>query len=1008
MGVIAQVLNNWMALPSNTLVVPDQYSTIQAAIDAAQHRDTVLVKAGTYNEQLVIGKPQRGIKLVSDASDGGNDLVLGSGYADSLYGIESKMVLRRATRTIIDGTGFTAGTEAQPMIDFPRGSTVGTLLNGFTVTNMPIVDHTVPGYSRVSVVQTWGASGTMINNIVGNNGSSGLQSQAWFFDQEEPDITKRDFSYTNIMYDAHPILINNVVYSNKGSHIENHNYSYAIMYNNECFESISTGVHYQAGIGNQHGAHALIVDNLVYKSDLAGIGARKGEELGLYSINRPTHPIVRGNRVYDSGENDTSGTGEQGAGIGAEDTGGYDPKIGANVYHIIEGNYVNGAANAAIGCRSLDGNDPLPEIPEQNDPPNLGHVKIVNNEVTGGGRSGYGAGIGLNGAHAVEISGNITYNNNDAGVGIRGEGSCDLMTNNHLYENGAAGIGLCQGARVDEISNNDIHDNIAAGIGHDGGEGRVAVNSEIGNTIANNHEAGIGIIASDISEISGNQIEFNHMPGITVVGGSEVDIIDENTLDHNGIYGIYGNAAGLVVQDGSSAVIKNTTISYSGLAGVSILDYGTSVSLESCTIDHSGQVAPGPNLTVQGGATVEVEDSTLTVTNGAPNIVVAGYDTQLTMHGSMVSESAKPGLIATDAIINISETIFDHNGTDLTFGMMLTDCDINLSQVTISNSPHYGAVIAGCYGSLEESNIYNNAGAGGGQLAIYRSQLDITRNVLHDPSGLYYQIGLWNGSNCNVHHNTIVGNVNGGAGDVNWGPGDGLYVDATSAADVRNNIFYRLPRGLTVAEGAVVTASTNLYNWIMTQDGIIGDNIILSYPYLVDDYFLDPYSPGVDAAEPIPGVNDEFSGNGPDVGAKESEGPRGELAWLTPAALMYASISDAETLIDDDLATGVTYGGSEMVLDIADENGDPSPVYGMRFLSGSVVTVWSVFVSDNPDGPWEPITKPTGWKVGDDGLGTWDETVVDFFHSGKYMKVLRSFPSPWTSYVYEFDLLMRN
>jgi len=884
MEVITQVLNNWVALPCNTWVVPGQkYKTIQSAINDAQPRDRVLVTPGTYKEQIVL---KRGVKLVSDMRNGGNNLMTGPGSADTLYGVESKKVLARTKRTILDGTGFPDGINAKPMIDFPKGATVGTLVDGFTITHMPTVNHTLPGHSHT--LQMRGASGTIINCMVCDNGSSGIGSHALFIGEDAglsyPQI---DFRYTNIAYDSHPIVINNVAYRNQGNNLGNNHYAYAIFYNNECFESISIDDHDAPSIGNQHGAHSLIVGNLVYKSAWVGIGGRKGDACGRYQVNRPTHPTVRKNRVYDSGKNDTSGTGECGAGIGADETGGFDPRTGSMVYHVIEGNYVKGAANAAIGCRS--GNQ------------DFGYVKIISNEVTEAGRGGYGAGIGINGAHALEISHNFTYANHDAGIGIRGCGSCDLITNNESYKNGAAGIGLTCGVTIGEISRNDIHDNVLAGIGHDGVAGseinnlsnglsgicngnsyRIKVNLECANHIRNNGAAGIGIIASDVIEIRDNVIEHNTKPGITVIGGSVVGLICSNTCDYNGVT---GQTAGLSVLEGSSVKIKDTTINHSGTAGISIFHNGTSALLENCTISNSSQRGLGPNLTVQSGASATVSGCSLSFTTGSPNIMTGGSGTTLTMTGCTVTKSASPGLVGLpDAVINIQDTVFDGNGTNATRGMMLDGCSITLKGVTICNSAHHALAVSNCTGSIEGCEFYQNALAGGGQIVISKSVLDICHNVLHDPAGFHNQIALLDGSDCKVYHNTIMGKSNGNkVGALNQGPGDGLHVDATSSADVRNNIFYCLPRGITreiimndqgktVAE-ASVTASSNCFFQLtaFSDQGIDGGKIVLSDPCLTGNYSLRYNSPCIDAAELIRGVNDVFTGKGPDIGAKEKE-----------------------------------------------------------------------------------------------------------------------------------------
>lgn len=487
MRTLVQFLNNWVAPPRNVLFVPDDHPSIQAAIDAAQSGDTVIVKAGTYFENL---KMKKGVKVVSDAGEDGNELVDGPGYAGEAFGAESKKALKRALRTIIDGAGLPGGMQAEAMVDFPRGATVAATLDGFTVRNMPDVDHTIPGHAHV--LQFRGASGAVINCLVHDNGSSGMGSHAWFFDQQTP-MPGRDFRFENIEFDSHPIIVNNIVYRNKGNNLGNNHYAHAIMFNNEVFESISVEGRSAPGIGNQHGAAALIVKNLVYNNAWSGIGAEKGAEQGAFSINRPTRPTIRGNRVFNSGQN--PGPGISGAGVSSDNAGGFDPKTGEIVYLAIEDNVVSGSVNAAIGARSTE--------------PELGYVKITGNEASNGGSGGMGAGIELKGAIALEVSRNTVHGNAGAGIDISEGGAAEVVEENIVYENGTSGISVRdESSEAGSVRKNRIQDNLSAGISLEGPVSEVRNNIVIRN-------GGAGILCGDApTAIVNNLLAQNEKAGV--------------------------------------------------------------------------------------------------------------------------------------------------------------------------------------------------------------------------------------------------------------------------------------------------------------------------------------------------------------------------------------------------------------------------------------------------------------------------------------------------------------
>ncbi len=225
-----------------SLVVPDAFPTIQAAIDAAKSGDVVVVKAGTYFEQLVM---KDGVKLVSDAGADGDELVPVEGAVLRLP--------RRALRTILDGSK----AEASPrgMIDFTNGLGRHTVVDGFTIRNLPKQNHHLPAHAHGINVR--GASPVIMNCYVHHNGSTGIGNHATFRDAGQP-LEKRDFRRANVVDGSEAVIWNNVVASNFGLGIGCNHYAAPQVIGNEVFGNDDTELDGSTtpGIGIKHGAGA--------------------------------------------------------------------------------------------------------------------------------------------------------------------------------------------------------------------------------------------------------------------------------------------------------------------------------------------------------------------------------------------------------------------------------------------------------------------------------------------------------------------------------------------------------------------------------------------------------------------------------------------------------------------------------------------------------------------------------------------------------------------------------
>ncbi|TWT60610.1 right-handed parallel beta-helix repeat-containing protein [Rubinisphaera italica] len=307
--VVVFLLVSSQSVSAKEIRVPENYKTIQSAIDAAETGDTVFVKAGTYHERLRL---KDRVTLRSEGDDQ-----------------KGKLGLKRAEVTIIDGGGVQGDG---PGVAMAEGST----LDGFTVTNVGAYDDSEwnkhhatqgneqshehigqPGTAGISVI---GVTCVIKHNIVHHIGYSGIAIQG--------TDGKR----------CSPLVVQNICYRNMGGGIGSMHGSTATIEANVCFQNFFAGIGHdgssplvirnvcyeniRAGIGISEGAQPIVRGNSCFHNRRAGIGIRTGAD---------TRPVVEDNDCF---ENDM-------AGIGCED----------ECQPMLRNNRCRKNAMAGIGCK---------------------------------------------------------------------------------------------------------------------------------------------------------------------------------------------------------------------------------------------------------------------------------------------------------------------------------------------------------------------------------------------------------------------------------------------------------------------------------------------------------------------------------------------------------------------------------------------------------------------------------------------------------------------------------
>ena len=272
MGVYGGPNSTWASLLSDTLYVPEDYSTIQSAIDAANNGDVVLVADGLYYENI----NYKG-KAITVAS---HFLVDG----DSTH-IEN---------TIIDGSQ-PSHPDSGSVVYFASGEDTTSVLCGFTITGgtgtyEPYWDDKDGGGIYLD-----SSGAKIINNII--------KSNSIVFNGFAFGAGIMAFSYGN-----HNVIIRNNLIDNNylegtdtyGAGIALFTDSYSLVSNNRILNNVHNSAYCQGGGIHMGPGNHQIINNYIFNNSALSQASSGGGAGGIYTIsyaNMDDEPVIANNLI---------------------------------------------------------------------------------------------------------------------------------------------------------------------------------------------------------------------------------------------------------------------------------------------------------------------------------------------------------------------------------------------------------------------------------------------------------------------------------------------------------------------------------------------------------------------------------------------------------------------------------------------------------------------------------------------------------------------------------------
>jgi len=568
-------------------IVPDNYPTIQAAINGVNSGDSILVRKGTYHENVVANKTvallgeDRNMTII----DGG-----GLGYVVGIRGVNNVSV---CNFTIQNGlTGVYAGDWGLG-IESARGNIIRNLIknnlesgiylsqSGYSVSDNQVMSNGV----GISVYGGGAVNGTLRNNDLRNNSIYNLDLNSTLYDKFDMDTTNAVdgkpvycwvrhldetvpsnagqvtlFNCSNVVVQNLELMKNSVnlqLINVVNCTVENADSSFAdvgvlLVNSKECSIRSNTLANCRINLQVLASVNNSFTGNYLQTNGFCGVDFDDSANNSFYhnTVNSTgaTYTVYRaGNNTWDNGFegnywSDYNGTDSNQDGIGdtpyiidANNSDHYPlvHRQNPTPVHNINTGLDYATIQAAIDApETLDGHTVHVEAGTYYE-----HL-TVNKSVSLVGDS----------SRTVIIDGSLTgtvveitaSNVNLTGFTIRNSGSgyqnCGVLVlssggtinQNNIENNGGNGMYLLSSSNSNIISNNSVMNNTETGI-------KIASNSNRldGNNVVNNHYYGVSLYLSSNNSLSRNNILNNNHYGISLQSSCGNNLSDNVVGDND-------------------------------------------------------------------------------------------------------------------------------------------------------------------------------------------------------------------------------------------------------------------------------------------------------------------------------------------------------------------------------------------------------------------------------------------------------------------------------------------